>query len=151
MRGLSFVVALLVLALGISSVADARGRRFFNNNNRNNRAEIKAFNQGFNAGAQAAVSHKRVGVAAFNQHGLYGVNGFQLVRFNTFGTRTVVDAHGNVFEVDAHGNAFLRGNQGGFSQYGGFVGAVVHPFGAAVFVPAKVGANGQIIYRQFGR
>lgn len=35
---------------------------------------------------------------------------FRAFRFNTFGSRTVVDNFGNVFEVDAFGNARLRGS-----------------------------------------
>lgn len=57
----------------------------------------------------------------FRVNGLNGVNGFQTLRFNTFGTRTVVDGFGNVFEVDVNGNAVLRGNRGGFNQTGGFI------------------------------
>jgi hypothetical protein len=35
-------------------------------------------------------------------------NGFRSAGFNNFGTRTVVDARGNVFEQNAFGQAVLR-------------------------------------------
>jgi hypothetical protein len=72
-----------------------------------------------------------------NNHGhnhIHGVNGFNVVRFNTFGTRTVVDGFGNVFEVDIHGNARRVGHRGGFNQFGGF-----HSQGGAVIIKSGFG------------
>lgn len=56
-----------------------------------------------------------------------GVRALPTVRFNTFGTRTVVDAFGNVFEADAFGNTVLRGNRGGFNAFGGAIVPVAPP------------------------
>lgn len=51
------------------------------------------------------------------------------VRANVFGTRTVIDGNGNVFEVDAFGNARFRGNSfRGFSSFNSFNSGFV-PFG----------------------
>jgi hypothetical protein len=46
----------------------------------------------------------------FNNNAVFFNNGF---RVNSFGTRTVVDGVGNVFEVDAFGNSRFRGNSFG--------------------------------------
>lgn len=56
------------------------------------------------------------------------------VRFNSFGTSTVQDAFGNVFELDAFGNSRLVGNRLGASSLG------VVPF-QPVFIPSGFGVS----------
>lgn len=74
-------------------------------------------NRGFNRGGVAVSVNGR----SFRSH-----NNF---RFNNFGTRTVVDRHGRVFEVDAFGNSRFRGSafNRGFSAFGA-VGGFNHGF-----------------------
>lgn len=112
---------------GRGNVVVQQNRGFFRRNNnvnvvfgnrfvprRNNVNVFVASNRGFGFNR----------VNSFHSHG-FGfnqVNGFRLNSFghriNTFGTRTVVDGSGNVFEVDAFGNSVFRGNAFGFG--GGF-------------------------------
>lgn len=117
-------------------VARLGGLRFNNNFARVNVA-VNPF--GFNRfrGANVVVNpfgfnrFRGVNVAvnpfAFNRFN--NVARFNATRFNTFGTRRVVDGFGNVFEVDVFGNAVARGN-----AFRGFnVVNTVSPFGFASF------------------
>lgn len=118
MRGLFSIVAAALLAVCMfagESEAGGFGGRGFGVRSRN-------FNRGFNQGFR---------VNNFNRGFSFGVgrvNAFSFNRgFNTFGSRTVQDGFGNVFQVDSFGNAVLVGsaargfgvNQFGFRSFGG--------------------------------
>lgn len=149
---LSVLCGALVCLVSLAAVADAANFKNLQAN-RAQRQAARAFNQGFNKqlGAQAAASAKfgNVNVAFVNGKVVknFGVLAapvavvnsnvaFKSARFNTFGTRTVVDGNGNVFEVDVLGNAIARGHVGGFNQFGGFTGTVVRLNGQTTVVPA---------------
>lgn len=128
------VIALVLVALcGLSASAAIRSRSktvVVNRGNVRNVAAVRA----------VAVPHSAVlavpSVAVLNVPAVASVPVVSNFRLNTFGTRTVVDGNGNVFEVDAVGNSILRGNRGGFNQFGG---ATVSGFGIVpVPVPAAV-------------
>lgn len=101
----------------VTNVSVPRNQHFngFNNNNVNVFVDA-------NGRVHRRNSNVNVAVAA---------NGFNFnnagIRVNAFGTRTVVDANGNVFEVDAFGNSVFRGSAfRGFGQgYGGGISANV--------------------------
>lgn len=80
-------------------------------------------NFNFNRRAVFAPRGVSVNVNGFGSRSFVGFNN-RNARFNSFGTRTVVDGFGNVFEVDAFGNAVVRGNKFGrsfFSSSNNFV------------------------------
>lgn len=70
-------------------------------------------------------------VASFNGFNVSASAGrnFNSARFNSFGTRTVQDANGNVFEQDANGNVRFLGNRfnNGFNRFSGFNQFNSHP------------------------
>lgn len=143
MRGLLSIVAVAIVALAmLAGDAVANGPRGnggfrgqgggfrnnggnfrgnFNGGFRNNNFRGNNFNRGFAFGVPFGVNRfNAFGVNRFNQFGLGGVG-----RFNTFGTRTVTDQFGNVFQVDAFGNSVFVGNAArgfGVNQFGGFGG-----------------------------
>jgi len=47
-------------------------------------------------------------------------SGIRARGFNTFGSRTIVDANGNVFEQFVDGSVIFRGNQFGFAGFSRF-------------------------------
>jgi hypothetical protein len=149
----NFVLTLAALVAGLfvaGTAADAYARNRRPNNNGN--VLVKIDNPGFRNDVviRANANNVRFNANAFGHvngfgnvnnfhghvngsgrvNGIHGVNGFQVLRFNTFGTRTVVDGFGNVFEVDINGNAVKVGNRGGFNQFGGF--NKIHVPGASV-------------------
>lgn len=155
---LSILCGALVCLAGLAAVADAAGFKNLQAN-RAQRQAARAFNQGFNRqlGAQAAAAKfgnvkvvtpfanvavvngkvvKNFGVLAAPVAVVNNNVSFKSARFNTFGTRTVVDGNGNVFEVDVFGRAIARGHTGGFNQFGGFTGTVVKLNGQTLVVPA---------------
>lgn len=146
---------LTVAALGImlfSTVdAFAARRTRVNVNVNNNAAVVRVNNPGFRNDAVVkvfnanAVFHPGVDVVtvrAVPAVNIHGVNGFNTVRFNAFGTRTVADGFGNVFQVDAFGNSVLVGNRGGFNHVGGFAATkVVTPAGVVKVKNVGNGVN----------
>lgn len=145
----NFVLALAALVAGLfvaGTAADAYARNRVRVNNNGN-VVVRVNNPGFRNDfvVRANANNVRINANAFGHvhgfgnvnnvrgfghgfghvNGIHGVNGFQVLRFNTFGTRTVVDGFGNVFEVDINGNAVRVGNRGGFNQFGGFNKIVV--------------------------
>lgn len=105
-----------------------------------NRTNINVFNNnGF--GGNAAVLSLNAGLPVTT------FNGF---RVNSFGTRTVVDGSGNIFEVDSFGNSAFRGNAAArgfstFNSFGAFGGVPVTNFA----VPGGCGGSSLSI-RSFG-
>lgn len=108
-----------------------------NNFNRGFGNNVAVFNNGFNG-------FNNVNIASFNR-GFGRVNSLAVVngglpvttingfRVNAFGTSTVVDNFGNVFEADAFGNTVLRGNAAarGFSSFGTFAPMGFSSFGVS--------------------
>lgn len=122
-----------------ASASAGRGRNF---NNGVAVASVGGFNQ-FNA--------RFVPTAIVNPHGGFVANaglgyGQQVlfvnqnkVRFNSFGTSTVQDAFGNVYEVDAFGNLRLLGNRLGASAFSGFVPTANAVYGSNFSIRSSYG------------
>ncbi len=131
---------------GFNNVAvNVNGFNGFNRFNGFNNIRVNSFNRfgGFN---NVAINSFGGFGSGFNRFGGFNniavVNGglpvttFNGLRVNAFGTSTVVDNFGNVFEADAFGNTAFRGNAGvrGFTN-----------FGSAGFFPQAVGFGPQVI------
>ena len=148
--GVLTVAALGVMLFSTADVFAARRGRV-NVNVNNNAAVIKVNSPGFRNDAVVKVFNANavfrpgvdvVTVKAVPAFNLHGVNGHNVVRFNAFGTRTVADGFGNVFQVDAFGNSVLVGNRGGFNHFGGFAGTkVVTPAGVVKVKNVGAGVN----------
>lgn len=94
MSRLLAVVLAVVFAFGfLSTAAEAHGPRFVNSGVR-----FRSFDS--NRGSFRSFEVRSANGFRFNSFG----------RFNSFDSRTFVDANGNVFEQDRFGNLVFRGN-----------------------------------------
>lgn len=84
----------------------------------NGNANFRFANARFSNGHANDVNLRFLNVRKVNG---FRLNSFQTRQFNSFGSRTFVDGHGNIFEVDRFGNAIFRGNARS-SRFGGFGG-----------------------------
>jgi len=122
MRGFIFLLLAFAVTAG---EANATGLSVFavNNNNGNFKSKSVQRNGLFGRRNVAKVKVRNNNNRSNNNFAVFAagipattINGF---RVNAFGTRTVVDGNGNVFEVDAFGNSRFRGNSSnrGFSSF----------------------------------